>query len=193
MRRSIASLVLPALLWTAGVGTASAGGVAVDSAALDWSGPWIGLQTGLGDLAGDEPFLGVAAGYTFQFDRVVLGVDGEIAGGGVDARRFGGRYEVEALGAIRARIGYAFDRFVAYGAAGVAFASAEFARAGDSDRETHFGWTAGAGLEVALVGGVSARLEYVYVDLDRARFDAAGGASFAPSGGLARVGLNYRF
>ncbi|MFC3694761.1 outer membrane protein [Chenggangzhangella methanolivorans] len=164
-----------------------------EAAADRWTGPWVGVIVGAGDLGGSGALGGVAGGYAAQFDNLVIGAEGEVSFGGLDGRRLGGRYEVEAFGAIRARVGYAFDRFVAFGTAGVAFASAEFARGGERDRRTQLGWTVGGGVEVAITGALSARAEYLYVDLDRDGFDVPGGASIGPSGGLARFGLNYRF
>ena len=164
-----------------------------DGGAPRWSGPWAGVLARAGELPGSGALGGVAAGYALQFDHLVVGAEGDVSFGGLDARRMGGRYEIEAFGAIRARIGYAFDRFVVFGTAGVAFASAEFARAGERDRNLQLGWTLGAGFDVAITGSLSARAEYVYVDLDRSGFEAGGGASLGPSGGLARLGLNYRF
>jgi outer membrane immunogenic protein len=124
------------------------------------------------------------------FSRIRFGLDSEILGGRSERSDFLG--EAESGGAVRARIGYAFDRFVAYGVAGVAFTSAEFARFGRRDPARRFGWVAGAGLEAALFAGVSARVEYLYVDLAR---DAGGGADlgFDPAGGQMRLGFNYRF
>lgn len=155
-----------------------------------WSGPWAGALVWAGRLGGSGALGGVAGGYAVQFDEIVVGAEGDVSFGGLDARRLVGRYEIEAFGAIRARIGYAFDRFVVFGAGGLAFASAEFANAGARDRETQFGWTLGGGVDVAITGSLSARAEYLYVDLDRESF---GGAAIGPSGGLARLGLNYRF
>lgn len=172
---------------------ATAADLSGEPSALRWSGPWAGLLVSGGEIGGSGALGGVAAGYSLQFDRLVVGVEGDLSGGGLDARRLGGRYDVEAFGAIRARIGYAFDRFVVFGTAGAAFASAEFARNGERDRRLQVGWTAGGGVEIALTGELSARAEYLYVDLDRKSFDVGGGTSFAPSGGLARLGLNYRF
>ena len=88
---------------------------------------------------------------------------------------------------------YAFDRFVLVGTGGLAFASADYARAGERDRKVMFGWSLGGGLDVALTERLSARAEYLYVDLDRRGFDAGGLAPIGASGGLARLGVNYRF
>lgn len=174
---------------------ADGGAVQVEAApaAPLWSGPWIGVLRAAGRIGGEGALGGVALGYAAQFDRIVVGIDGDVSGGGLDARRLGGRYDLEAFGAIRARVGYAFDRFVAFGTAGVAFASAEFARSGERDRQTHVGWTVGAGIDVAITERLSARAEYLYVDLDTQSFGAGGDAAIGPSGSLARLGLNYRF
>lgn len=162
---------------------------AADDAAR-WSGPWAGVMASLGDVGGAGALGGVAVGYALQFDRIVIGAEGDLSFGGLDGRRLGGRYDIEAFGAIRARIGYAFDRFVVFGTGGAAFASAEFARRGGRDGELQTGWTAGGGVDIAITGSLSARVEYLYVDLDRQDFD---GVSLGPTGSLARFGLNYRF
>lgn len=167
--------------------------IATEATADLWSGPWVGVLGAVGEIGGSGLLGGIAFGHALQFDKVVIGLEGEASGGGIDARRLGGRYELEAFGAIRARVGYAFGRFVAFGSAGVAFASAEFARSGARDREVQAGWMLGAGVDVALTDNLSARAEYVHVDLDEKTFSAGGGASLGPSGGLARLGLNYRF
>ncbi|WP_020177810.1 outer membrane beta-barrel protein [Methylopila sp. M107] len=190
--KSSACLCVPLLVMLAA--PARAADASVDVApSSEWSGPWAGVLGSVGGLDGDGAMAGVAAGYDAQFDHIVIGVDGDVSGGGIDARRLGGRFEIEALGTIRARVGYAFERFVLYGAAGVAFASAEYARNGRRDHETLFGWTVGGGLDVKVTGSVSARAEVLYVDLDRRSFDADGPAGFGPSGGIARLGLSYRF
>ncbi|HEY0293554.1 MAG TPA: hypothetical protein VGC51_14665, partial [Hansschlegelia sp.] len=124
------------------------------SGATSWSpdpvaGPWVALRLfGFGGEAVEgEP--------TSLFDRIVLGVDGDVVGGGLDARLAGA--DVAPFSGIEARIGYAFDRFVAYGAAGVAFASDGFART--RERATAAGWLVGGGVETALFASVAAKAE----------------------------------
>ena len=183
---------IAALMLSLSVSAAADAGVDAPEG-FDWSGLHVGVQAGHARLGGSGAVFGAEAGYDVQFERVVIGVAGDVAGGGLDARRVGGRFDVEAFGTIRARVGYAFDRFVVYGTGGAAFASAEFARAGRRDARAHFGWTLGGGAEVALVDGLSAKVEYLYVDLDRRTYDAGGEVGFGPSGGQVRLGLNYRF
>jgi outer membrane immunogenic protein len=124
------------------------------------------------------------------FDRIMLGLDGGV--GGLDAR-FASAERENGVGGISARIGYAFDGFVAYGSAGVAFASAAFAQSPGAARPTAAGYTVGGGIETALFAGVAARVEYLYVDLDRSRIDQAGDVALTPAGGQIRAGFNYRF
>lgn len=161
--------------------------------AFDWSGFHVGAFGGYGKLGASGPFGGVSAGYDWRFDTVVVGVEGDVAGGGLDGRRDGGSYDIDAFGTIRARVGYAFDRFVVYGTGGVAFASADYARGGRRDDAGQAGWAAGFGLEAHLFGGVSAKVEYLYVDLDRRGFDVGRTVKLDSSGGQVRLGLNYRF
>ena len=188
------SLIVAFLLTvTACLAQARAADMSETGDAVDWSGPWVGVLGSAGRIGGDGAMLGVAGGYVVQFDQIVIGIDGDVSGGSLDARRFGGRFELDAAGGIRARVGYAFDRFVLFGTGGLAFASADYARAGDRDRKVMFGWSVGGGLDVALTERLSARAEYLYVDLDRRGFDSGGLSLIGASGGLARVGVNYRF
>lgn len=150
--------------------------------------PWLSLRSLGSLLGGSTP--DISAPRT-AFDRIVVGIDGGTLGGGADARFVDSPRDGPAFPAIEARIGYAFGRFVAYGAAGVASASAEFARSGQA--RSAAGWSLGGGLEAQLFGGVTARLEYLYVDLDRRSLEANDEISLSPAGSQLRAGLNYRF
>jgi outer membrane immunogenic protein len=65
---------------------------------------------------------------------------------------------------------------------------------------TRAGWTLGAGIEGAIGGNWTARLEYLYVDLGTVNNTFAGTAPFAPivtsahvTDNILRAGVNYRF
>jgi outer membrane immunogenic protein len=60
-----------------------------------------------------------------------------------------------------------------------------------SSNTTKAGWTLGGGLEVAIAGPWTAKLEYLYVDLG----DVSGpvGTSTDYKANIVRAGLNYRF
>jgi outer membrane immunogenic protein len=70
------------------------------------------------------------------------------------------------VGTLRARFGYAWDRVLFYGTAGGAGANLNTALNGlPVQNNPEFGWTAGAGLEVALADYWTVRFEYLFVDL----------------------------
>ncbi len=64
--------------------------------------------------------------------------------------------------------------------------------------EARAGWTAGAGVEAAIAGPVTAKVEYLYADLGKMNCDTAvcGGAvptSVNYHANIVRAGLNYHF
>ena len=111
----------------------------------------------------------------------------------------------------RARVGLAFDWIMPYVTGGVALVNgidnltmtvggvtADFAPLSD----TVLGWTAGAGVEVALWSNWSAKLEYLYVSANGSNTTApipnafGQGTASTPMDyrdNIVRVGLNYRF
>ena len=111
----------------------------------------------------------------------------------------------------RARLGWAFDWLMPYVTAGAALVNASndlIVTAGgvtgsfQSLSATTLGWTAGAGVEVALWGNWSAKLEYLYIaanDIESntripnvlGKGDAFQSADYRDN--ILRVGLNYRF
>jgi outer membrane immunogenic protein len=164
-------------------------------AAFNWTGAYIGAQAGYlwgdGDFesdAGDadiEPdgwLGGVYVGYNYQMtNNVVVGLDADFAWTGADdsapailpapAGQVGTLdTELEWEGAVRARLGYAVDRFLPYIAGGVAFGrlkGAAYNIDGEyqgEDADTGVGWTIGGGLEYAFTDNVLFRAEYRYTD-----------------------------
>ncbi len=150
---------------------------------------------------------GAHAGYNQQFGDWVTGLEGSVEGtnlskfeplGWVNSANIGnggcsapippcfiGTYggsvtaniSSDIQGAVRARLGYAWNRLLFYGAGGVALANFnlqsnlggqnpnEFYYAAAQDRSTtRVGWTLGAGLEYALNSNWSVRSDYRYSD-----------------------------
>ena len=69
-----------------------------------------------------------------------------------------------------------------------------------SSSSTQAGWTIGAGIEGAISGNWTAKLEYLYVDLGTVNNSFAGIAPFAPvatsshvTDNIVRAGINYCF
>ena len=91
--------------------------------------------------------------------------------GGAFAARYTQR--LSWFGTLRPRIGYALGNWLFYatggGALGQAGTTATATYGGftatDNRSQTRDGWTLGGGVEVALAGGWSAKIEYLYLDL----------------------------
>ena len=92
----------------------------------------------------------------------------------------------------RGRAGIALTNVLFYGTLGIAYGGGKIELAGLSETNTHFGWAAGAGLEVGLTPNWSAKAEYLYVDL-AAKTYLLTGASHSFESNILRFGLNYRF
>ncbi len=117
--------------------------------AYNWSGFYIGGHGGWGWASGafDDGFVvGGQVGVNWQYNNFVLGAEGD--GSFVDWNG-----PTDAVGTVRLRGGFAFDRFLAYGTGGAAF--------GDD-----LGWVAGGGLEYAFTDNFSFGVEYLHYDFD---------------------------
>jgi outer membrane immunogenic protein len=190
-------VALCSILWpAAGVASDLAGGPpppvpVVTPTAYDWTGFYVGAQTGwlFGDadasFDNDAPSLsydpdgfviGGHAGYNRQFGRFVAGLEADAEwsdADGSDSSLAGfsseGAIDLRWQGSVRARFGAAFDRLLVYATAGGAYADAKIdggpagGPSGSFD-DGAWGWTVGAGAEAALTARLLARLEYRYSD-----------------------------
>ncbi|WP_043752619.1 outer membrane protein [Methylobacterium nodulans] len=208
--------VPPVFTWTgfyAGVNAGYGFGSGSDS----FTDPTYGtISTG----GGRDGFVGGGqVGYNYQFtpgSGFVVGAEADIQGTTFGRSRTGlvgsaPFYDVgpslDWFGTVRGRIGYAVDRILVYGTGGFAYGGGSlpsFAASytGPLPGTTRTGWAAGGGVEYAITDRLSARLEGLYVNLDRGHrdtiYDATAGAYYgvAPDSsafGLVRAGLNYRF
>jgi len=181
-------------------------------APYNWTGFYIGINGGGGfghsnwDAFGtgfntSGGLVGGTIGYNHQMGQVVFGLEGD--GDWSDLRGSGLCAGVSCetrnnwLATARGRIGYAFDRFLPYLTAGMAYGDVRATAAGVvSFNSTNIGWTGGGGLEYAFLNNWSAKLEYLYVDLGKAGCDAtacgvATDVNFTSN--IVRGGINYRF
>ncbi|QPC44524.1 porin family protein [Kaustia mangrovi] len=159
---------------------------------------------------------GIQAGYNFQFDSIVLGIEGDVSLGDVDDTIYpfvltpADRMEAQMdwMATIRGRLGWAMDRTLFYVTGGMAFTDLELkvdlARGIDSDKDknSYFGWTVGGGVEHAFTDNISLKAEYLYTDFGKEKFSFFGGGIEEPpevSGDAKlkthtfRVGVNYLF
>jgi outer membrane immunogenic protein len=188
-----------------GGGAVSTGGPAYEAVPAiaspwNWTGPYLGGTFGYawgeasrgGDITG--AIGGVTAGINGQHGAIVFGAETDFNFSGLDGRSGRKHFSSDYIGTVRGRIGYAFDRFVAYGTGGLAYGSGELSGNRGSSSRTHFGWTAGFGIEAMITGGLSAKVEYLYVGLDQQQYRLGGNpVPVDVSANLIRFGLNYRF
>ena len=109
------------------------------------------------------------------------------------------------FGTVRGRAGQAFGRFLPYVTGGVTWGRNKLSIATPDDDEaglfrTHWGWTAGFGLEYAVDGHWSLKGEYLYADFNSRTYgrlffgDAADSlVPFRPSVSAFKLGMNYRW
>jgi high affinity Mn2+ porin len=151
---------------------------------------------------------GYQAGYNRQFsNHVVLGIEADASfPSPIDAPRLTPapfNTTLDYVGTVRGRIGYAFGAWLPYVTGGFAWGHSHV-DINDGGRniisspgQYHPGWTAGAGVEFAVSGNWSAKLEYDYIDLARRMYDLSGfglpGVNVDPNIHLVKLGLNYRF
>lgn len=198
-------------------------------AAFEWSGFYVGVLAGYGwqdtrhcdDAASScyptnpsytsEGWLaGATVGYNFQFaNNIVLGIEGDYAAAEIDGSSLGGfgfgcagscYSEIDAIGTIRARLGYAFDRFLPYATAGAAFdrSTAGLGVPAFGERtEWQTSAVVGGGLEYAFTDRLSAKIDYLYVfnggDLVYGGCGSSNCYTDSEDTDLVRVGLNFGF
>jgi len=186
--------------------------------AYNWTGFYAGLNAGwgwgtgslsgpppTGDMEGNGGLIGGTLGYNWQMNQVVFGVETDLAWSGIEANRrcgVGGGLRCEVnndwLGTARGRIGLAMDRFMPYVAGGLAYGDVNASVTGlRGASETQVGWTLGGGVEFAINGPWTAKLEYLYVDLGDfncgTRCGTAGPDKVEYNSHIVRAGLNYKF
>jgi outer membrane immunogenic protein len=156
---------------------------------------------------------GIEAGYNWQVNSLVLGIEGDISAASLNRSTSAGTLaqptdtfngNMTALSTLRGRIGWAFDRVLIYGTGGVAFANLQDQYSSPAFGFTTgpgssvTGWTAGGGVEFALSGNWTAKVEYLHVGFpsrsaSAAPFNPPYLFAFKDSLDIGRVGINYKF
>lgn len=194
--------------------SAVAGGVAVAGSASITSG---------GILGGGQ------VGYNWEFpNNVVLGFETDFDGaairgkvtanaGGAIGGPFGAAVSagsrINYIGTVRARAGYAFDRFLVYGTGGFAYGQVNTAASlgagvgalgaaaiATSQNNGRTGWTVGGGFEYAILNNLTLKTEYLYVNLGTNTLTNQNllgvvGVNIRQktTANIVRAGLNYKF
>jgi outer membrane immunogenic protein len=161
---------------------------AIEAAVHDWSGFYLGAQTGLvsgtfedsfppaplasvgaNDLGGGS--LGIYGGWNGQFDGFVLGLDADVSyvlvsGSGENTADEVMETQLDWTAAVRGRAGVASEDWLFYVAGGVAATHAQvtISSLNGVAEDTLLGWTLGAGIEHAFDENWIGRAEYRYTD-----------------------------
>lgn len=164
---------------------------------------------GHADLGSTGLAYGGWIGYNIMIaPRVVAGVEADL--GWATASQSNNIFDndtsyskIGTFGSLRGRLGYAIDRFLVYGTAGLAFASVtndiqKGRNAGEQivyDDQWETGYAIGGGVEYALSQSVVARAEYIYSNYGTVSLYNRDGnlAEMTNDMHLMRVGLSYRF
>jgi outer membrane protein OmpA-like peptidoglycan-associated protein len=154
---------------------------------------------------------GGQAGYDLQFNNLVLGIEGDIRGGGPSGTATLGtaapgflagdnfRASSDWNASARGRLGFAWDRFLIYGTGGVAFANANLRAnyapgvvggvavpgGSVSQSTTLIGPTFGGGVEYAVAPNLSVGGEYRYTDYGHDTFSLGRVPTAAAGGAVA--------
>ncbi len=171
-----------------------------------------GFSPGTGNFKIKGGLVGGTLGVNFQSGSFVYGIEGDGDWTNIKGNTSGGacagaglfcQTSNDWLATFRGRLGYAFDRVLVYGTAGGAvgdvkgtFTSPILSLSTDS---TQFGWTAGGGVEFAITDNVTAKAEYLFVDLSNGSLNctvAVCGTASVPvqfDASIVRAGLNFKF
>ncbi|MGJ4930703.1 outer membrane protein [Bradyrhizobium sp. HKCCYLS2038] len=167
--------------------------------AYSWAGPYLGGTLGYEwGSVGNNPTKpsgltgGITAGYNWQNGPWVFGVEGDFNLTGANDTFAPWKFSNPWFGTLRGRAGYAFNNILFYGTGGLAFGSLRAETFGLSESHTTAGWTLGVGTEFGLAQNWSAKIEYLYVDLDSSNFVITGAKNDYRSG-LIRAGINFHF
>lgn len=160
--------------------------------------------------------VGPTLGVNYQIDAFVFGIEGDLDSSWLDGKSsssfcgnvgFGATAQCETkntwLGTARARLGYAADRVLFYGTFGGAYGNIQ-AGVNGLVNSNQAGWVAGAGIEAAFGDNWTARIEYLFVDLQNGTCTTSASCGLDTGGGAAsdtvkfdanliRLGLNYKF
>lgn len=174
-----------------------------------WTGAYAGAHGGFGwttsgGLDAKGGFGGGQIGYNVQTGTLVLGIEGDIAGGDisqtVNGTMFGLPFTTaftnDALASIRGRAGLAYNTWLFYGTVGGGWAhnkiTGNIGSVPFSSDAWLSGWSAGAGMEWALAPNWSAKFEYLHYGLG-----TANSFGTVPSGKIdidtLKIGINYLF
>lgn len=202
------SHIFAAMMAFATMGTSAYAADMVTEPVKDWSGLYLGGHAGYlwGDVDTDgfddsdiEGFIwGALAGYNFQSDSLVFGIEGDFGFSNADGSDFDSAdlsYDLEYNAHIRGRLGMDMDMFMPFIAAGLAVGKFEVTEQGGAvdDSNTMWGFTIGGGVDVRPMENLVIRAEYLYDDYGSKNFDVNGGTDIGLDAHTVRAALIWHF
>jgi outer membrane immunogenic protein len=167
---------------------------------FDWSGFYLGGHVGYGwasavgvDASG---FLGgFQGGYNFLYTNgVLLGLEADLTLSAIEGSTGGVTVRNEYMGTIRGRLGFAVDRMLFYGTAGWGMGRGVVSIGGATDHRTHSGWALGLGAEAGITPNITARIEYLRLNLGSQTYATVVGPMRTDfDTNILRMGMNYKF
>lgn len=198
----------------------------IDVAGFDWSGFYGGVSAGyiggeaksVGAVTGvttnvpvSGGLIGGTLGFNAQFDRIVVGLEGDIAWTGATGSAtcaanpiYTCHGQLDWLGTVKGRAGFAVDRVLFFGTAGFAVGNttANVTPAAPAQTNTFTGtmggWTVGAGVEAFVTDAITVKAEYSYVSLGgltapNGTLSSAQASNLSATTHIVRLGVNYHF
>jgi outer membrane immunogenic protein len=146
-------------------------------------------------------------GCNYQTGAWVLGIEGDLAWSDIRGSHvpFTGDFQeskVDWIATVTGRVGYSWDRVLLYVKGGGAWARDKFSETFNgfvnTAQQTRSGWTVGGGLEYAITGNWTAKIEYNYLDFGDKFVRVVGpvdnfGYQIDQQMHIVKAGLNYRF
>jgi outer membrane immunogenic protein len=169
------------------------------AAGFNWSGGHVGVNLGYAwgkvtnsNVSPSGLEGGVQGGYNWQSGQFVYGAETDLQLSGADDTFAPFKFSNPWFGTLRGRGGFAYNNFLFYVTAGLAYGNVKAESAFLSESRTQLGWTAGLGGEMGIAQNWSAKVEYLYMDLGSRTYTITG-TSNAFHNNVLRVGLNYHF
>jgi len=217
-------LVSSQLATAADMPTKAVGAPAIAPPVYNWSGFYVGINGGYGwgptkqslvtDTASTAGYhqsgglIGGTFGLQFQvMTNLVFGIEGDWDYARIDGTLFAPGVcagalcftNLQSFGTARARVGYAWDRWLVYGTGGVPWGKINAGQ--DScvpiqicGTRGHTGWTAGAGVEAFVWPKVSVKVEYLYADFgEQPLYNPGTTIKVLEKQNIVRAGVKYHF
>jgi outer membrane immunogenic protein len=169
----------------------------------DWSTNVGGVALDTGNFNVNGGLFGGTIGFNWWAEGWVLGLEGDFDGSWMNGTTsvcttpltVACETKNNWLATIRPRVGFAADRVLFYLTGGVAFGDVVVNTTTNWQSADKTGWTAGGGVEGAFTDHWTARVEYLYVDLQNSTFTPVVGTNVGVkfNANLIRAGLDYKF